>query len=99
MINNQMECWILFDGDIEGTDPGAYEARRLIEAGRRKEIIVRVIRPEQFDLIVTREDRKSVLVNGTVINLPDFVLTRISGDVNYFTLAVVRHLEKLGVPM
>lgn len=98
MINKQMECWILFDGDIEGTDPGAYEARRLIEAGRRKEIIVRVLRPEQFDLIVTREDRKSVLVNGTVMNLPDFVLTRISGDVNYFTMAVIRHLEKMGVP-
>lgn len=96
--DKQMECWILFDGETEGTDPGAYEARRLIEAGRRKDLIVRVIRPEQFDLIVTQEDRKSVLIDGNVVKLPDFVLTRISGDVNYFTMAVIRHLERLGVP-
>ncbi|MBK67207.1 MAG: alpha-L-glutamate ligase [Rickettsiales bacterium] len=93
-----MECWILFDGETEGTDPGAYEARRLIEAGRRKDLDVRVIRPEQFDLVVTRDDRKSVLIDGNVVRLPDFVLTRISGDVNYFTMAVLRHLERLGVP-
>lgn len=94
----QMECWILFDGETEGTDPGAYEARRLIEAGRRKDLNVRVIRPEQFDLVVTRDDRRSVLIDGNVVRLPDFVLTRISGDVNYFTMAVIRHLERLGVP-
>ncbi len=94
----QMECWIIFDGRTEGTDPGAYEARRLIEAGRRKDLQMRVIRPEQFDLIVTDDDRRSVLIDGTVARLPDFVLTRISGDVNYFTMAVLRHLERLGVP-
>lgn len=96
--NQQMECWILYDGETDGVDPGAYETRRLIEAGRRKDINVRVIRPEQFDLVVTRDDRKSVRVDGNIVQLPDFVLSRISGDVNYFTLAVMRHLERLGVP-
>lgn len=93
-----MECWLLFDGETESNDPGAYETRRFIEAGRKQGINVTVIKPEQFDLCVTRDDRDSVLVNGRVVQLPDFVLPRISGTVNYFTLAVIRHLERLGVP-
>ena len=93
-----MECWILFDGDFESHPAGAYEVRRFIEAGRRQGINVSVFNPDQFDLIVTRDDRDSVMIDGAVKQLPDFMLTRISGDVNYFTLAVIRHLERLGVP-
>ena len=93
-----MECWILFDGDFESHQAGAYEVRRFIEAGRRQGINVSVYRPDRFDLIVTRDDRDSVMIDSLPVQLPDFVLTRISGDVNYFTLAVIRHLERLGVP-
>lgn len=93
-----MECWLLFDGETESPNPGAYEVRRFIEAGRRYNINVTVLKPEQFDLCVTRDDRDSVMIDGQVIPLPDFVLPRISGAVNYFTLAVIRHLERLGVP-
>ena len=93
-----MECWILFDGDFESHDAGAYEVRRFIEAGRHQDINVSVYRPEQFDLVVTRDDRDSVMIDGHVVQLPDFVLTRISADVTYFALAVIRHMERLGVP-
>jgi|AntRauTorcE11897_2_1112592.scaffolds.fasta_scaffold04884_2 gamma-F420-2:alpha-L-glutamate ligase len=93
-----MECWILFDGDFESHEAGAYEVRRFIEAGRRQGINVSVYRPEQFDLIVTRDDRDSVMIDSHIVQLPDFVMTRISADVTYFTLAVIRHLERLGVP-
>ncbi len=93
-----MECWILFDGDHESHQAGAYEVRRFIEAGRRQGINVSIFRPEQFDLIVNCDDRDSVMIDSRAVQLPDFVLTRISGDANYFTLAVIRHMERLGVP-
>lgn len=93
-----MECWILYDGDFESHQPGAYETRRFIEAGRKHGVNISVYRPEQFDLIVNCDDRDSVMIDSRTLQLPDFVLTRISGDVNYFTLAVIRHLERLGVP-
>lgn len=93
-----MECWILYDGDFESHQPGAYETRRFIEAGRKHAVNVSVFKPEQFDLIVNCDDRDSVMIDSRTLQLPDFVLTRISGDVNYFTLAVIRHLERLGVP-
>lgn len=92
-----MECWILYDGEAESSGPGAYEVRRFIEAGKRQNINVTVFRPEQFELVVTQDDRDSILVNGQTAQLPDFILPRISGHVNYFTLAVIRHLERLGV--
>ncbi len=92
-----MECWILYDGKPESSGPGAYEVRRFIEAGRRQDINVTVYSPEQFDLVVMQDDRDSVLVDGKEVQLPDFLLPRISGNVNYFTLAVIRHLERLGV--
>ncbi len=93
-----MECWILYDGDFESHQPGAYETRRFIEAGRKHGVNISVYKPEQFDLIVNCDDRDSVMIDSRTLPLPDFVLTRISGDVNYFTLAVIRHLERLGVP-
>ena len=48
--------------------------------------------------IVNCDDRDSVMIDSRAVQLPDFVMTRISGDINYFTLAVIRHLERLGVP-
>ncbi len=93
-----MECWLLYDGEPESKNPGAYEIRRFLEAGRQQGINITVLQPEQFDLCVTRDDRDSVMIDGKVIPLPDFVIPRISGVVTYFTLAVIRHLERLGVP-
>ncbi len=92
-----MECWILYDGEADSSGPGAYEVRRFAESGKRQGINVTVFRPEQFELVVTQDDRDSVLIDGQVAQLPDFILPRISGNVNYFTLAVIRHLERLGV--
>lgn len=93
-----MECWILFDADVDSPKPGAYEVRRFIEAGKRHDIKVRVLRPEQFDLLVARNDRDSVLIDGKVATLPDFVLPRLGSETTYFAQAVIRHLERLGVP-
>lgn len=93
-----MECWVLYDGNMESSGPGAYEVRRFLEAGRRRGNNVTVFSPDQFDLVVSQGDRDSILVDGAVVQLPDFVLPRISGTVTYFTLAVIRHLERLGVP-
>jgi gamma-F420-2:alpha-L-glutamate ligase len=58
---------------------------------------MRVYKPEQFDLIVTREDRKSILIDGETALLPDFLLPRMGAATTYFALAVIRHLERLGV--
>lgn len=91
-----MKGWILYN-ESAANRPEWYEVTRLAEVAKEQHIEIDIFKPEQFDLIVTRDDRKSVLVDGKVLPLPDFVLPRMGAGTTYFALAVIRHLERLGV--
>jgi gamma-F420-2:alpha-L-glutamate ligase len=90
--------WIIYKKNATELKSESYEIDRLIEVGKELNIELKVIQPEQVDLIVTKEDRKSILVDGKQLPLPDFVLPRMGAGTTYFALAVIRHLERLGVP-
>lgn len=92
-----MKGWILYKYAQEELWPDAYEIHRLIETARKRNIDIKVVKPEQIDLIVTREDRKSTLLDGEIVSLPDFLLPRTGAGTTYFAMAVIRHLERLGV--
>ncbi len=92
-----MKGWILYKDSAAGLRPEAYEMHRFIAAAKERNIEIRVVKPEQFDLIVTRDDRKSILLDGEVVPLPDFLIPRMGAGTTYFALAVIRHLERLGV--
>ncbi|WP_410768408.1 RimK family alpha-L-glutamate ligase [Fontibacillus sp. BL9] len=89
--------WIIYKHLPQDVKPETFEIKRLVDEAVRQEIDIRVLAPEQFELIVTRDDRKSVMVDGEVLQLPDFVLPRMGAGTNYFGLALIRHLERLGV--
>jgi gamma-F420-2:alpha-L-glutamate ligase len=90
--------WVIYRVQQSALSPEMYEINRLLEEAERHSITLRVLQPEQIDLIVTQEDRKSILVDGKTEKLPDFVLPRMGAGTTYFALAVIRHLERLGVP-
>ncbi len=93
-----MEVWILFNEEIEAASAEAFEIRRFLAEGREMGVDVKVFHPEQFDLLVTADDRESVLIDGNLMPLPDFVIPRTYViDTGYFALAVIRQLERLGV--
>jgi gamma-F420-2:alpha-L-glutamate ligase len=93
-----MEVWILFNEEIEAPTNEAFEVRRFLAEGRNMGVDVKVFNPEQFDLLVTEEDRDSVLMDGQLMHLPDFLLPRtLVKETGYFALAVIRQLERLGV--
>ncbi|WP_094228722.1 ATP-grasp domain-containing protein [Methanolobus psychrotolerans] len=92
-----MKGWILYKTPQSSLSPEAYEIHRLIDSAGKKGIEIEVISPDQFDLVVTREDRKSILLDGKVVPLPDFLLPRMGAGTSYFGMAVIRHLERLGV--
>ncbi len=75
----------------------AYEIHRLLETAKKENIDLQVFSPDQFDLTVTRDDEKSILIDGKKETLPDFVLPRMGAGTTYFALAIIRHLERLGV--
>lgn len=93
-----MKVWILFNEEIEASTSEAYEIRRFLAEGRKMGITVEVYKPEQFDLVVTDDNRDSILIDGKSEKLPDFLLPRTYVvDTGYFALAVIRQLERMGV--
>ena len=89
--------WLLYKPSSDLLKQEDYEIRRFQEVAKRFDIDLQVYDPEQIELIVTRDGRKSILVDNQPTALPDFVLPRMGAHTNYFTLAVIRHLERLGV--
>lgn len=70
---------------------------RLLEAGKQKHIDLQIVAMNQIDLVVTREDKKSIIIDGKVTKLPDFVIPRTGSGTSHYGLAVIRQLEHLGV--
>lgn len=94
-----MEVWILYGADIESTGDLAFEVRRFIsEASKTDDVNLKVFKPSQFDLLVTVDERDSILIDGDPVPLPDFCFPYLHhGDRSYFSLSIVRQLERLGV--
>ena len=74
-----------------------HEVERLVEEFHKQHIKVRVVNPQDVDIFVNRDDRKSIIVEGKQVPLPDFVLPRTGSGTTYFIKAIIRHLERLGV--
>ena len=88
-----MNGWILYKNDISES----YETQKLVEEFDKQGIKVRVVQPDDVDIFVDRDDRKSILVAGRTRQLPDFVMPRTGSGTSYFIKAIIRHLERLGV--
>jgi gamma-F420-2:alpha-L-glutamate ligase len=94
---SMMKCWILHNLPAGGPEPDIYEIDRFRKTAEEESVELGVLTPEQFDLIVSRDDRKSVRIDGKTVSLPDFLLPRMGSSAGYFALAVIRHLERLNV--
>ena len=88
-----MNGWILYKNPIEES----WETQKLVEEFEKQDIKIRVVNPNDVDIFVDRDDRKSILVGGKPRWLPDFVLARTGSGTTYFIKAIIRHLERLGV--
>ena len=88
-----MNGWILYKNKIEES----YETQKLVDEFEKQDIRIRVVNPQDVDIFVDRDDRKSILVAGKSRPLPDFVIPRTGSGTTYFIKAIIRHLERLGV--
>lgn len=92
-----MKGWILYSKkqvELQASDHGV---SRLLSAAAAKGIQLNVYSPAQFELVVTRDDRSSILVDGQSTPLPDFIIPRMGSNTSYFALAIIRQFEKLGI--
>ena len=74
-----------------------YSVLRLLESARSKNIDLSILTPEQFELVVTRSDRTSILVDDKTTLLRDFILPRMGSSTSFYALSVIRQLEHCGV--
>jgi RimK family alpha-L-glutamate ligase len=73
-----------------------YETDRLLEEGGEG---TEVVYHPQVDIIVDREDRRSIRVKNKIVDLPDVVIPRTGSGTGYFGHSLLRHFERLGVPL
>ena len=76
---------------------GGYVKRRLVEEALLRNIQMRLVNPNRFDLLMSSTGITSAVYQGEPIALPDAVIPRVGANVDYFGLAVMRQLESLGV--
>ena len=77
----------------------AYETNRLIEEFQKQDIEIQLVDPNTIDIFVNKENRQSILVNGESLPLPKFVFPRTGSGTTYHIKAVIRHFERMGVPV
>lgn len=75
-----------------------YERERFIEESAKYGIDFSVVFADEIDLIVSRDDRKSIRYCNDIVSLPDVVLARTGSGTGYFNLSVLRQFERLNVP-
>ena len=88
-----MNGWILYKNNIQES----YETQKLVDEFEKQGLKIRVVNPQDVDIYVDRDDRKSIRVGGKARALPDFVIPRTGSGTTYFIKAIIRHLERLGV--
>ena len=75
----------------------SYETKRLIECFNDDNIECFYVHPNNVDIFIDKDDRKSVLVDNEYTTIPDFVIPRVGSATTYYQKAVFRHLERMGV--
>ena len=77
----------------------SYETNRLIEEFQKQDIEIQLVDPTTVDIFVNKDNKKSILVNGEPSDLPKFVFPRTGSGTTYYIKAVIRHFERMGVPV
>lgn len=90
-----MKIWLLCKAEVVHT---SYSIRRFLEEAEGAGVEIDVLTPEDFDIVVNNDGLQSIHVRGKrITELPDCVMPRMGAGTTYFTLAILRHLERLGV--
>lgn len=92
-----MKGWILYHKHHSEIDESDHGVVRMLQAAKAKDIELEVLTPNQFELVVSRDDNKSILVDERPTPPPDFLIPRLGSHTTYFALAIIRQLERLGV--
>ena len=89
-----MKLWMLANRKTKET----YERDRFVEEADKSGFDFSVVYADEIDLLVSRDDRKSIRYQNDVVSLPEVVLARTGSATGHFNLSVLRQFERLNVP-
>jgi gamma-F420-2:alpha-L-glutamate ligase len=89
--------WILFQHELDPAIPEVPEVFRFQEAAGAMGIELHVFQPHRFEMVVGTGSDWSMKYQGVSVERPDFVICRTGAETDYFTLALLRHIERRGV--
>jgi len=89
-----MKLWMLANRKTKEV----YERDRFVEEADKSGFDFSVVYADEIDLLVSRDDRKSIRYQNDVVSLPEVVLARTGSATGHFNLSVLRQFERLNVP-
>ena len=89
-----MKTWMLANRNAKDS----YERDRFLDESRLAGIEFNIVYADEIDLIVSRDDRKSIRYKNDIVSLPDVLLARTGSATGNFNLSVLRQFERLNVP-
>ena len=89
-----MKTWMLANRKTKET----YERDRFFEEADELGIDFTVVYADEVDLIVSRDDRRSIRYQNEIVSLPDVLLARTGSATGNYNLSVLRQFERLNVP-
>jgi len=89
-----MKLWMLANRKTKEM----YERDRFIEEADKSGFDFNVVYADEIDLLVSRDDRKSIRYQNDIVPLPEVVLARTGSATGHFNLSVLRQFERLNVP-
>lgn len=95
-MSKNIKGLILFSKSEDELTEKDYSVKRLLDVSRNRGIDTKIVRPEQFELIITRSDTTSILIDDKSESLPDFIIPRTGSDTTYYAFSVIRQLQHLG---
>lgn len=88
-----MKLWMLANRKTKET----YERDRFLEESEKSNIDFSLVYADEIDLLVSRDDRKSIRYQNNIVSLPDVLLARTGSATGNYNLSVLRQFERLNV--
>ncbi len=92
-----MHGWILNRFSQNALRADSHGVHRFLAEAQKRNILIRVVAPNELDVIVEENDRHRFMLQGEPVRRPDFLLNRMGSATTYFALAVMRQMENAGV--
>jgi len=94
-----MQCWLFFHHELTDSHPEAPEVFRFQQVAAEMGIDLKVLKPQEFDLVVDSQRGWTATYQDKNLDKPDLIITRTGSETTYFMLAVLRYFERQGVAM